>query len=155
VFNLLPSDERKELYPGDRDDVIDFSLANHERKLLDGWYEVEGVFGNKYRWMGKSASARLLRASPLPQRLRVRGYVPPQAIEAQGHVRVEIVANGLKLGSWTLTRTGLFVIESDLPDSPEYKIDIFAAPVWKIPSDDRTLSINVSMIRLIPREPGP
>lgn len=152
VYNLLPSAERKELYPGDRDDVIDFSLPNHERKLLEGWYELEGVFGNRYRWMGKSASARLLRVSQLPQRLRVRGYVPPQAIEAQGHSRVEIVANGLKLGSWILDRTGLFVVETDLPDSPEYKIDITAAPVWSVPTDTRALSINVSMIRLIPRE---
>src|SRR5262249_16199075 len=39
VYNLLPSADLAELYPGDRDDVIDFCLPNHERKLLDGWYE--------------------------------------------------------------------------------------------------------------------
>src|SRR5882724_12500279 len=44
VYNLLKSDDRAELYPGDRDDVIDFCVPNHEQKLLDGWYELEGVF---------------------------------------------------------------------------------------------------------------
>ena len=52
VYNLLPSGERAELYPGDREDVIDFCLASHAERLLDGWYELEGVFGNKYRWIG-------------------------------------------------------------------------------------------------------
>ena len=37
---MLPSAEKKELYPGDRDDVIDFSLPGHESKLLDGWYAI-------------------------------------------------------------------------------------------------------------------
>jgi Methylase involved in ubiquinone/menaquinone biosynthesis len=31
VYNLLPSAERKELYPGDREDVIDFCLPSHRR----------------------------------------------------------------------------------------------------------------------------
>ena len=43
-----------------RDDVIDFCLPGHERKLLGGWYELEGVYGAKYRWMGPRASALLL-----------------------------------------------------------------------------------------------
>ena len=42
VYNVLPSAEKKELYPGDRDDVIDFSLPGHELKLLDGWYGLRG-----------------------------------------------------------------------------------------------------------------
>ena len=46
VYNLLPSRERSELYPGEREDIIDFSQPAHERHLTEGWYEVEGVFGN-------------------------------------------------------------------------------------------------------------
>jgi ubiquinone/menaquinone biosynthesis C-methylase UbiE len=152
VFNLLRSEDRKELYPGDRGDLIDFSLPNHEQKLLEGWHELEGVFGNKYRWIGKSAAACLHRVNPLPQRLRVRGFAPAQAIEMAGQVRIEIAANGLKLGQWSVGRPGLFVIETDVPDSPEYRIEFTASPVWKAPGDDRPLSVNFSMIRLVPRE---
>jgi ubiquinone/menaquinone biosynthesis C-methylase UbiE len=152
VFNLLPSRERKELYPGDRADVVDFCLPNHEKKLLEGWYELEGVFGNKYRWMGKYAAVHLVRLSSQPQRLRVRGYVHPRSLEAARHVRVLILANGLKLGEWFLDRPGLFVIETDLPDSHEYKVEFHVSPTWQMPPDTRTFSINMSMIRLVPRE---
>ena len=58
VYNLLPSAERKELYPGDREDIIDFSLPGHERYLLEGWYDLEGMYGNKYRWIGGRATAK-------------------------------------------------------------------------------------------------
>ncbi len=74
VYNLLPSAEKAELYPGDRDDIVDFSLPGHEARLLGDWYELEGVFGNKYRWIGHQASARLRPIKPGPQRLRVRGH---------------------------------------------------------------------------------
>src|SRR4051794_11421428 len=40
VYNLLPSTERNELYPGNREDVIDFSLPGHERHLHEGWHEL-------------------------------------------------------------------------------------------------------------------
>jgi SAM-dependent methyltransferase len=45
VYTVLPSAERAELYPGDREDIIDMSLPGHEKRLLEGWYELEGVFG--------------------------------------------------------------------------------------------------------------
>ena len=61
VYNLLPSSERAELYPGDRQDVIDFCLPSHAERLLEGWYDLEGVFGNKYRWIGEHAAAQLVR----------------------------------------------------------------------------------------------
>lgn len=57
VYNLLPSSDRSELYPGDRDDVINISVPGHQARLLDGWHKVEGVFGNQYRWLGARASA--------------------------------------------------------------------------------------------------
>jgi ubiquinone/menaquinone biosynthesis C-methylase UbiE len=38
VYNLLPSADRAELYPGDRADVIDFCLPSHEERLLGDWY---------------------------------------------------------------------------------------------------------------------
>lgn len=152
VYNLLPSADKKELYPGDRDDVIDFSLAGHEHKLLEGWYDLEGVFGNKYRWIGPHASARLERVKDGPQRLRIRGHVH-EAMLKQGHpVTIEAKANGIAAGKWTLDRSGLFIVEADLPDAPGYLIDIHAAPAWSVPADDRVFTLNLSMIRLVPRE---
>ncbi len=147
VYNLLPSEERSELYPGDREDVIDFCLASHTGRLVDGWYELEGVFGNKYRWIGRHASARLRRVKAGPQRLRIRGH------SSEGHpVELSASVNGRTVGEWKLDRSGLFIVEADLPESAEYRIDIQAGPEWSVPTDDRVFTVNLSMIRLVPRE---
>ena len=105
------------------------------------------MFGNKYRWIGEHASARLRRVKPGPQRLRIRGHA------SDGHpVELSASANGGKVGEWKLERSGLFIVEADLPDSEEYRIDIQAGPVWSVPTDDRVFTVNLSMIRLVPRE---
>jgi len=147
VYNLLPSGERAELYPGDREDVIDFCLSSHAERLLEGWYDLEGVFGNKYRWIGERAAARLTRVKPGPQRLRIRGHA------TEGHpVTLSASANGHPVGEWKLDRAGLFVVEADLPDSDDYRIDIHAQPPWSVATDDRIFTVNLSMIRLVPRD---
>ena len=147
VYNLLPSSDRAELYPGDREDVIDFCLPSHADRLLEGWYDLEGVFGNKYRWIGERASARLVRTKPGPQRLRIRGHA------SEGHpVELSGSANGRKVGHWKLDRPGLFIVEADLPESDEYRIEITAGPTWSVPTDDRVFTVNLSMIRLVPPE---
>jgi hypothetical protein len=66
---------------------------------------------------------------------------------------VEVQVNGQPAGRWTLERTGLFVLEADLPAAPEYTVEIQASPTWQCPPDERVLSVNLSLIRLI--EPGP
>jgi ubiquinone/menaquinone biosynthesis C-methylase UbiE len=147
VYNLLPSSERAELYPGDRQDVIDFCLPSHAQRLLEGWYDLEGVFGNKYRWIGEHAAARLVRVKPGPQRLRIRGHA------SAGHpVELAASANGREVGRWKLDRPGLFIVEADVAESPEYHIEINAGPTWSVPTDDRVFSVTLSMIRLVPRE---
>ena len=147
VYNLLPSPERAELYPGERTDVIDFCLPSHAAKLLEGWYELEGEFGNKYRWIGQHAAARLVRVNPGPQRLRIRGRA------SEGHpIELSASANGRKAGAWKLERPGLFIVEADLPEAVEYRIDIHAGPSWSVPTDDRTFTVNLSMLRLVPPE---
>lgn len=145
VYNLLPSAERQELYPGQRDDIIDFSLPGHERQLLEGWYEVEGVFGNKYRWIGASASAKLRRVKSGPQKLRIRGFALPQGLPGE----VTVTVNGARAGHWKLHRPGLFVLETDVPESSDYQVKIDAAPLWTVPEDDRVFTVNLSMIRLV------
>jgi ubiquinone/menaquinone biosynthesis C-methylase UbiE len=149
VYNLLPSAERRELYPGQRDDIIDFSVPGHETHLLGEWYELEGIHGNKYRWIGAHAVARLARVKPGPQRLRIRGHASPPVIPGE----VRAMVNGAPAGSWKLDRPGVFILEADLPDAPEYKVEIEASPTWTDPADDRTFTVNLSMIRLIDAEP--
>lgn len=151
VYNLLPAALRAELYPGDRADVIDFSLAGHAARLVDGWYEVEGDFGNKYRWIGARATAALHRAHTAPQRLRIRGYAHPTQF-TKGQPVVELHANGVRVAQHILERVGLFIIEADLPEAETYNIEIAAAPTWTAPDDDRTFTVNLSMIRLVDAE---
>jgi len=152
VYTLLPAAERAELYPGDREDLIDFSFAGHAARLGEGWYEVEGVFGNKFRWIGPRATVRLARLRPEPQRLRLRGHAHENSFAQGQPVRVEISANGCKVCQAVLRRPGLFVLEADLPEAAEYRIEICASPSWQAPPDPRTLTVNLSMLRLISPE---
>ena len=152
VYNLLASGDRAELYPGDRDDVIDFCLPSHADKLLRGWYELEGVFGGKYRWMGGSASARLKPVSPGRQRLRIRGHIHENSFAQGEPVKMSASANGVEVGRTVFERAGLFVFEADLPEAGEYEIEISVSPTWKSPPDDRLFGLNIGMIRLTPAE---
>lgn len=145
VYNLLPSAERRELYPGDRDDIADFSLPSHASRLVGEWYHLEGVHGNKYRWMGERAALRLKRVASGPQRLRIRGHAPSQFIP--GEIRIAI--NGAPLRNFPLDRPGLFVLEADLPHAPCYDIEIQASHTFTVPTDDRVFSVSLSMVRLI------
>jgi hypothetical protein len=67
-------------------------------------------------------------------------------------VQLSASANGRKVGDWKLDRPGLFLVEADLPESEEYRIDIHASPTWTVPTDDRIFTVNISMIRLVPPE---
>ncbi len=60
------------------------------------------------------------------------------------------VVNGREAGHWKLDRPGLFVVEADLPEAAEYQVVIQAGPVWEVPTDDRVLTVSLSMIRLVP-----
>jgi ubiquinone/menaquinone biosynthesis C-methylase UbiE len=151
VYNLLPAALRAELYPGDREDAIDFSLPGHAARLGEGWYDLEGDFGNKYRWIGGHASAVLRRVHTAPQRLRIRGYAHETQF-AKGQPVVELRVNGASVAHQPIERVGLFVIEADLPAADTYKVEIDATPTWTTPDDDRTFSVNISMIRLVDAE---
>jgi ubiquinone/menaquinone biosynthesis C-methylase UbiE len=148
VYNLLRSADRAELYPGDREDIIDFSLPGHEQRLIGRWHDVEGVFGNKWRWIGDRAEAVLKRVKPGPQRLRIRG----SAMEEHLPVHLTLSVNGAPLARFVHDRPGLFVFQADVPDAPEYRIVIEASPTWRASGDPRLLSVNLSMIRLVPRD---
>jgi ubiquinone/menaquinone biosynthesis C-methylase UbiE len=152
VYNLLPAAERDELYPGDRDDVIDFCLPGHESRLLAGWHELEGVFGGKYRWIGPAATARLRKVLPGPQRLRIRGNAHEKSFDRGVPVKIAASVNGQRAGESVLDRPGLFIFEADVPDSPEYLVEITSSPAWTAAGDDRVFTVNLGMIRLVPRD---
>jgi hypothetical protein len=145
VYNLLPTAERKELYPGDREDIIDFSVPGHEKHLLGDWYDIEGVYGNKYRWIADRAVARLTRVKAGPQTLRIRGHASAQGIPGE----VRAVVNGAVAGEWKLHRPGLFVLEAEVAEAAEYTVEILASPVFSVATDDRKFSVTLSMIRLV------
>lgn len=153
VYNLIRSAERKDLYPGDREDVIDFSLPGHESKLLGDWEELEGVFGGKYRWVtDKPVRALLTRVKPGLQKLRIRGFAHHRSLEQGVPATVTVTVNGQALPPWTLDRVGLFVLEANLPDAPAYRLEIAASPRWQSPPDERWFTVNLSMIRLVDQE---
>lgn len=141
VFPLLPTKLREELYPGLRPDNIDFSKRGHEDALLEGFHELEGEFGNRYRWIGPRARLRLERTRPGSALLRLQGFSPNMA-------RIELRANGETVDKRRLERSGLFVIEAPLPEAPGYEVEILASPTFHAPGDERTLSVNLSLIRL-------
>lgn len=152
VYTLIRSAERKELYPGDRGDVIDFSLPGHEARLIEGWEPLEGVFGNKYRWIREKAVARLEAVSAGAKRLRVRGFAHERCFGQGEPVRVTAIVNGKPLETWTLDRSGLFVLEADLPAAENYTVELSAAPRWRMPPDERWLSVHISMLRIVARD---
>jgi hypothetical protein len=151
VYNLLPSTDRKELYPGDRLDTVDFAAESHSKHLLDGWYEVEGAYGGKYRWMGPRASVWLARLRTGPQRLRVRGHLHELSFTRERTVRIELAVNGEVVSRHSLDRPGLFIIEADVADAEKYQLEIQVTPAFTAPPDVRPISARISMIRLIPR----
>ena len=145
VYNLLNSTDKRELYPGDRDDAIDFSLPGHEVRLGEGWHELEGVFGNRYRWIAERATARLGNLRGGRQQLRIRGFAP----EDPGNFVVVVTVNGSVAQEWRLDRPGLFILETNLPEAAEYQIELAVTPVWQPAGDTRRLSVNFSQIRLL------
>jgi len=152
VYNLLPTREKRELYPGAREDIVDFSVPGHERALGAGWHKLEGTYGNMYRWIEAYAWLRLKPAGCTRPRLRIRGFAPEAAFR-RGEVSLEVRANGRSVCRKRLERTGLFVLEADLAPAQDYLIELLASPVWQAPPDDRRLTVNISMVRLIEAEP--
>jgi SAM-dependent methyltransferase/uncharacterized protein YbaR (Trm112 family) len=151
LFNLLNSQLRNELYPGVRPDILNFSKPGHEAGLVSGFSELEGAFGNRYRWIGAQAVAKLPRLRPGPLLARLRGYAHPDMFSI-GRPKIDLTVNGVRLKSFRLDRPGLFVLEADLPHAEDYTVCIEASPLWKPAIDDRWITVNLSEIRLAPRE---
>jgi len=149
VYNLLCSQDRQELYPGLRSDVIDFSMDDCDDRLVAGFQPMEGIPGNRYRWINECATFRLTPQRPTQSRLRIRGFCSPVFLAQPAPPRVEILTNGRPVSVHSVARPGLFVIETDLPRAESYEITIQASPSHQAPPDERWLTINLSLMRLI------
>ena len=150
VYNLLPSVEKRELYPGSRADIIDFCQGDCADRLIEGFHEIEGVFGNKYRWIGPRAVFRLQRMGPGALKLRIRGHASERLLSLGSRPRIEVKVNGAPVGVHTFDRPGLFIIELPLPqDQSVYDVELNAAPAYQEPPDSRWFTVNLSMMRLV------
>ncbi|MBI5083987.1 MAG: methyltransferase domain-containing protein [Acidobacteria bacterium] len=149
VYNLLPSAEKKELYPGARADVIDFTEGDCADRLLEGFHELEGVYGNKYRWVTERAVFRLQRVNAGTRTLRVRGFVNARMLQLGQPAKVEIRANGAAVYVGVLDRPGLFVIEAPLAEAESYVVEFLAGPKFQVPPDERWFTVNLSLMRLV------
>ncbi len=149
VYNLLGSEDRRELYPGLRSDVIDFSADDCEDRLIDGFQPIEGIPGNKYRWINERASFTLVPVRPGQRRLRIRGFCGPAFLSQPTPPKIGISANGAAVSTHTVDRPGLFIIETALPEAASYEIAIQAGPSHQSPPDERWFTVNLSLMRLI------
>jgi hypothetical protein len=84
--------------------------------------------------------------------LRIRGHAHERSLTLGKPLRVEAFVNGQRVGQMHVDRPGLFVLEADLPDAPQYRVEIQASPAWSAPPDDRVFTVNIGMIRLVPRD---
>jgi len=151
VYTILPTREREELYPGDRADIIDFSVPGHEARLTEGWGQLEGHDGAEYRWIGAKATAYLIPLGTAELRIRIRGHAPEQAFLQGKPVKLRATVNSQTLTEMVLTRAGLFVYEADVPRAESYTVEIACSPTFSAPPDVRVFSLTFSMLRLVPR----
>ena len=72
----------------------------------------------------------------------MRGHAPEHPFRKAKPVVIQAWANGAPVGEWTLDRNGLFMVEADLPEADEYRIEIAASPEWKGQNDERASDGN-------------
>ena len=86
------------------------------------------------------------------QKVRIRGHAHANLFAGGAAPQVSLRLNGAPLQTFPLERTGLFILEADVPEAAMYELEINASPTWQAPPDDRTFTVNLSMIRLDPRD---
>ena len=99
--------------------------------------------------MNDRASFRLAPVRAAQRTLRLRGFCNQVYLSQQAPPKIDVSANGVFVSTHTLTRPGLFVIETQLPEAAEYEITIDAGPSHRIPPDERWMTVNLSLMRLV------
>ncbi len=82
----------------------------------------------------------------------MRGHAHENSFAQGRPARIEVRVNGAAVIATELERAGLFILEADLPEQDEYVVEVSASPEWQAPPDDRVFTVNLSMIRLVPRD---
>lgn len=152
VYTLLRSRQRQELYPADDPALADFSRPSHADRLGTGWYELEGTGGNRYRWMGGTASVHLQDPAETRPRLRIRGFVHEEMLRQPDRARISVSVNGRVVYDRPFTRPGLTVVEADVDPAAHHFVELHVTPVWVPAGEDRLLTWNVSLVRLSPSD---
>jgi len=150
VYNLLPTPDKRELYPGPRADIIDFNQAPADEQLLGGFSYLEGTGGNLYRWIGPQAAFRLGRTRPGPMKLRICGHASERFAQ---HGRIIVHVNDAWSGEWRIRRPGVFVLETPVTAADCYRVTLDAEPAYYMPPDVRPLTVTLSLMRLTPADP--
>ena len=152
VYTLLPSRQRRQLYPGDDATIVDFSRPSHAASLGEGWYELEGAGGNCFRWMASRAALRLNDPQADKRRLRIRGFAHDGMLRQPDRARISVRVNGQCVYDRPLTRPGLTIVETGVVPAEHHHVEIHALPLWVPEGEDRTLTWNVSSVRLVPSD---
>ena len=64
---------------------------SREKRLLEGWYELKRVFGNKYRWIAASASSITGGVGSRKLAESVDNWFPPIGFRDAGEQQSEVI----------------------------------------------------------------
>jgi hypothetical protein len=122
-------------------DFIDVSDPKFQDRLGPTWYSAERGF----RWMPKTATLKIHGPTQPAQVLVANGYCPA-AVVAQGPLQVSFRADGIALGTSTLTQPNqLFTLNFPWPGEfvgrPMVEIEIEVSRTLQPPGENRPLGL--------------
>ena len=122
-------------------DFIDIADPMFQNRLGPTWYPAE----RGYRWMPKTATVRIHGPTKSGQILEASGYCPA-AVVAQGPLKVSFRADGIALGTSTLTQPDqLFTLKfgwpAELVGRPMLEVEIEVSRTLAPPGETRPLGL--------------
>lgn len=135
-LKTLPAD-----YVISHPDFVDVADPTFQNRLGPTWYPAE----RGYRWMPKTATVRIHAPSKRGQSLEARGFCPA-AVVAQGPLKVSFRADGIALGTSTLSQPDqLFILKFPLPDDlvgrSMFELEIEVNRTLNPPGENRPLGL--------------
>ena len=127
-------------------DLADPAIADH---LGDGWYEVEGSEGKRFRWMQSRATV-YLRVPSVNAKLVLNGVVPPLASYKAQPVALTLSCDGQQ--KRVQLREGHLKIQwclSDLPAGFAVEVRLSVNQTIRSEKDKRVLSLVLNTIGLL------
>lgn len=122
-------------------DYIEVSDPTYQGRLGPTWYPAE----RGYRWMPKTATLKIHGPTRSGQVLEASGY-NPAAVLKQGPLEVAFRADGIPLGTSTLTKpdqlfTVTFPLPSQLVGRPMVELEIEVNHTLEVPGENRPLGL--------------